>query len=114
MPFNRQKRYFAFSAAVIANANALREKYGDIANTAPDHNGQDIKTLLCGLDSSSTGKIRASILGETAIPTFLIDGRYCIGGFWSEAAINAFKSGEVDGSEITVDELKSLTLNTEI
>ena len=114
MPFNRQKRYFAFPASVLSDADALREEYGDIANTAPDHKGVDIKTLLCGLDNSDTGKLRASVLGVTAIPLRLTDGRYCLGGFWTEAVIEAFQSGEVDGEEFTVDEVKALTPTPEV
>jgi len=115
MPFNQQKRYFAFSGSVLAAANSLREQYGDIASTAPDHKGgEDVKTLLCGLDNSDTGKLRAAVLGVTAMPLALTDGRYCLGGFWSEAAIAAFESGEVDGGEITVDEVKALTPTSEI
>ena len=115
MPFNPQKRYLAFAPSVLANADDLREEYGAIANTAPDHKGgEDIKTLLCGLDNSDTGKLRASILGVTAIPLQLTDGRYCLGGFWSQAVIDAFESGEIDGEELTVEEVKSLTPTSEI
>ena len=114
MPFNQQKRYFAFAASVLAGAESLREEYGDIANTAPDHKGVDVKTLLCGLDNSDTGKLRASVLGITAIPLSLTDGRYCLGGLWTEAVIEAFESGEVDGEELTVDEVKALTPTSEL
>ena len=114
MPFNLQKRYFAFSASILNQASALCEQYGDFANTAPDHNGEDIKTLLCGLDNSATNKLRAGVLGVTVVPLLLIDGRYFLGGFWSEAAIAAFESGEIKGSEITVNEVKSLTQTQEL
>ena len=114
MPFNLEKRYFAFAASVLAAADALREEYGDIANTSPDHNGEDVKTLLCGLDNSDTGKLRAAVLGVTAIPLKLSDGRYCLGGFWSESVIDAFESGKVDGEELTVEEVKALTPQSEI
>lgn len=114
MPFNQEIRYFAFSASVMATANDLREQYGDIANTAPDHNGEDVKTLLCGLDNSVTGKFRATVLGITAVPAILTDGRYCLGGFWSKAVIAAFESGEIEGSEITLEELRLLTPKQEI
>ena len=113
MPFNRDKRYFAFAASVLADAESLREEYGDIANTAPDHNGEDVKTLLCGLDNSGTGKLRASVLGVTAMPLRLTDGRFFLGGFWSETVIEAFESGQIDGEELTVDEVKALTPTTE-
>jgi len=114
MPFNQQKRYLAFAPSVLANADALREEYGAIANTAPDHNGEDIKTLLCGLDNSDTGKLCAMVLGVTAVPIALSDGRYCLGGYWSDAIIGAFESGEIDGEELTVEEVKSLTPTSEI
>ena len=114
MPFNQQKRYFAFAASVLADADALREEYGDIANTAPDHKGEDVKTLLCGLDNSDTGKLRASVLGVTAIPLKLSDGRYCLGGFWAQSVIDAFESGDIEGEELTAEEVKSLTPQSEI
>ena len=114
MPFNQQKRYFAFTASVLANAEALRDEYGDIANTAPDHNGRDVKTLLCGLDNSDTGKYRAATLGVTAVPIQLSDGRYCLGGYWSIDVINAFEADEIEGEEITEEQVKALTPQSEI
>jgi len=112
--FNDTFRYLGFPASVLANADALREEYGDIANTAPDHNGEDINTLLCGLDNSDTGKLCAMVLGVTAVPIALVDGRYCLGGYWSQAVIDAFESGEIEGEELTVEEVKSLTPTSEI
>lgn len=113
MPFNQQKRYFAFTASVLADADALREEYGDIANTAPDHKGIDVKTLLCGLDNSDTGKLRASVLGATAIPLRLTDGRFCLGGFWTVSIVEAFDLGHIDGEELTSSQVKSLSPETE-
>jgi len=114
MLFNQQKRYLAFAPPVLADADSLREEYGAIANTAPDHKGEDIKTLLCCLDNSDTGKLRAMVLGVTAVPIALVDGRFCLGGFWSQAVIDAFESGEIEGEELTVEEVKSLTPTEEI
>ena len=114
MPFNQQKRYFAFSGSVLQSATALRDGFGELANTAPDHKGEDVKTLLCGLDNSDTGKLRAAVLGVTAIPLKLSDGRYCLGGFWAESVIDAFESGQIEGEELTAEEVKALTPQSEI
>lgn len=112
--FDTTKRFFAFSPATLQSATALRNGFGKVANTAPDHNGVEVKTLLCALDNVQTGKFRALELGVTAIPLLLADGRYFLGGFWSVAAIDAFESGEIQGSEITVNEIKLLTQTQEL
>ena len=114
MSFDTTYRYFAFSPVILASATALRDGFGDLANTAPDAKGVEVRTLLCGLDNSDTGKLRALTLGVTAVPLVLTDGRYCLGGFWTDAVIAAFESGEIDGDELTVEEVKSLKPITEI
>ena len=108
MPFNSTYRYFAFSPALLASATDLRDGFGDLADTAPCHDGEVIKTLLCGLDNSDTGKLRALELGVTAVPIALSDGRMCLGGYWSEAVIEAFESGAIEGEELTADQVKAL------
>ena len=113
MHFNQQKRYFAFAASLLESADDLRTMLGKYANTAPDHNGNDVQTLLCGLDNSDTGKLRALILGVTAIPLQLTDGRLCLGGYWANDVVAAFESGGIEGEELTVSQVKSLTLQSE-
>ena len=112
--FDTTIRYFAFSPALLAAADAIRDAYGAMANTAPDHNGVEIQTLLCGLDNVQTGKLRAMHLGLDAVPQLLTDGRYALGGYWSLDAVDAFGSGAIEGGEITEAEVKSLTLTSEI
>ena len=107
--FDTTIRYFAFSPALLANADAMRDAYGAMANTAPDHNGVEIQTMLCGLDNVQTGKLRALHLGVTAIPIGLIDERQCLSGYWALAAVDAFNSGDIDAEELTLEEVKALT-----
>jgi len=109
MSFDTTYRYFAFSPAILASATALRDGFGDLANTAPDANGVEIQTLLCGLDNSDTGKLRALTLGVTAVPLVLSDGRYCLGGYWTDVVKSAFESGQIEGEELTVEQVKALT-----
>ena len=106
--FDNQIRYFAFSPAVLQAATSLRDGFGEIASTAPDHKGVEVKTLLCGLDNVDTGKLRALVLGETARPITLTDGRLCLGGYWTVGAKDAFESGAIAGEELTEEQVKSL------
>ena len=113
MRFDTTYRYFAFSPAILGAAEDLRETYGATASTAPNRKGAQVKTLLCGLDNAQTGKLRALILGQTAQPIMLSDGRLCLGGYWTEAVKAAFESGTIDGEELTVDEVNSLKPETD-
>ena len=112
--FDNQIRYFAFSPAILQSATALRDGFGELANTAPDHKGVEIKTLLCGLDNSDTGKLRAMQLGVDAMPIALTDGRMCLGGYWSLSVKAAFESGDIAGDELTVEQVKALQPTSEI
>lgn len=113
--FDTQKRYLAFGAELLADIDNIRDEFGATASTAPDHKGGEIiKTLLCGLDNSDTGKYRAATLGVTAIPMQLSDGRYFLGGYWSIDVINAFEANEIEGEELTVEQVKALTPQSEI
>jgi len=112
MPFDSTYRYLAFDAALLNRVGALRDELGDLAETRAG-NGQ-VKTLLCGPDNSDKGSIRAGVLRSTIVPVNLSDGRLCIGGYWSLAVIAKFKSGEIDGEELTADQVKSLTSTKEI
>jgi hypothetical protein len=114
MSFDTTVRYFAFDAALLADAETLRGSLGDLASTAPDHNGQDVQTLLCGLDNADTGKLRALVLGQTAIPLTLTDGRLCLGGHWATGVKAAFEGGQIEGEELTAEQVKSLTPQSEI
>lgn len=113
MPFDPTYRYLAFDASVLQAVGNLRDTYGDMASTAPDHEGELVKTLVCGLDNADTGKLRAGILGETIAPIRLSDGRFCVGGYWSEAVIEAFESGAIPGEELTESQVKALQPTTE-
>jgi hypothetical protein len=108
MPFDTTYRYFAFDPALLNDVGTLRESMGDLADTAPDHNGEQVQTLLCGLDNAETGKLRAIQLGTTAQPITLTDGRIALGGYWTEAVIAAFEAGQIDGEELTEAEVKTL------
>lgn len=114
MSFDTTYRYFAFSPAILQSATALRDGFGELANTAPDHNGVEVKTLLCGLDNSDTGKLRAMQLGVDAMPITLTDGRMCLGGYWSLAVKAAFESNQIEGEELTVAQVKALQPVSEI
>lgn len=109
MSFDNTYRYFAFSSTILQSANALRDKLGDLASTAPDRGGESVKTLLCGLDNSDTGKLRALILGHTAMPIHLSDGRICFGGYWAQGAVDEFLNGNIEGEEISAGQVKSLS-----
>ena len=112
--FDDQIRYFAFSPAILASATELRDGFGALANTAPDHNGNNVQTLLCGLDNSDTGKLRAMQLGVDAVPITLTDGRMCLGGYWSLAVKAAFEDGSIEGEELTTEQVKALQPDSEI
>lgn len=114
MSFDTTFRYFAFSPSVLQAVGNLRDTYGDMASTAPDHRGKIVKTLVCGLDNSETGKLRAGILGETIQPIQLKDGRLCVGGHWSEAVIEEFNAGQIEGEELTAAQVKALQPQSEI
>ena len=114
MPFDSQYRYLAFSAETLQSASLLRDGFGDLANTAPDARGRKVKTLLCSKDKSSGGKLRALELGVSANPISLSDGRFCLGGFWSDGAIAAFEAGDIAGEELTREQVRSLTIKEEI
>lgn len=108
MPFDTTERYFAFPQTLLANADKVRTVYGSFGNTAPTADGKRKKTLLCGLDNHDTGKLRALVLGVDAIPIPLSDGRLFLSGYWSDKVIAAFESGEIEGEELTIEEVKSL------
>lgn len=108
MSFDTTFKYFAFDASVLGNASSLRDDFGEFASTAPDAKGENIKTLLCGLDNAETGALRAIVLGETAQPLILTDGRYCLGGYWSDALMEEVDAGNIDCEELTEAQLKSL------
>lgn len=114
MPFDTTYRYFAFSPAILGAAETLRDGFGELANTAPDHKGDEIKTLLCGLDNTQTGKLRAMRLGVDAIPIALSDGRMCLGGYWATGVKTAFESGTIEGEELTEAQVKALQPISEI
>ena len=114
MSFDTTKRFFAFSSEILELAESLRGGFGELASTAPDHNGEEIKTLLCGLDNKDTGKLRALVLGVSAVPIILSDGRLCLGGYWADGVVEAFENGSIDGEELTSDQVKSLQPQLEI
>jgi hypothetical protein len=108
MTFDSTYRYFAFTPDVLQSATDLRDGFGELANTAPDHKGMEIKTLLCGLDNVDTGKLRAMQLGVDAVPVALTDGRMCLGGYWALPVKAAFENGDIAGNELTVEQVKEL------
>ena len=110
MSFDTTFRYFAFSPAILTSAGTLRDSLGSRANTVPGRirRSRRVKTLLCGLDNVQTGKLRAMVLGETAQPITLSDGRLFLGGYWSLAVKAAFESGQVSGEELTEAQVKAL------
>lgn len=117
MPFDTTFRYIAFDSQQLAEAALLRATHGDNASTGPSlRNGQGAtaKTLLCGLDNTDTGKLRAMALGVDAIPVTLTDGRYVLGGYWTVAAVEAFGAGKLDGEELTELEVRALIPTVEI
>lgn len=113
MSFDTTYRYFAFSPALLQSAETLRSSLGDLASTAPDHRGVEVKTLLCGLDNAQTGKLRALVLGQTAIPITLSDGRFCLGGHWATGIKEAFEGGQVEGEELNAEQVKYLLPQSE-
>lgn len=114
MHFDSQYRYLSFRHDVLASADQLRDAYGAMANTAPDSSGELVKTLLCSRDKAESETLRALELGVTAVPIPLSNGSYCLGGFWSKTVIAAFESGEINGEELTANEVKTLSLTEEI
>lgn len=114
MPFDSQKRYLAFSASTLANVDHLRETYGENANISPNKPSGEKNTLLCYIDRDGSDDMRAATLGETARPIVLTDGRYCLGGYWVESVIDAFNGGEIEGEELTFEQVKSLIPTEEI
>jgi len=114
MPFDNTHRYFAFSPALLQSTDEMRDTLGDLASTAPNGNGEDVKTLLACVDHSEKGGLRALELGASARPTQLTDGRLCLGGLWAVEAREAFYSGAIDGEELTAEQVKNLIPTEEI
>lgn len=117
MPFDTTYRYFAFNNAQLAEAALLRSTHGENASTGPSlRNGksQSIKTLLCGLDNSDTGNLRAMQLGVDAIPVALSDGRVLLAGYWTESVRESFNQGAILGEELTLEQVKALQPQSEI
>ena len=108
MPFDAQFRYLAFSSDVLQSAALLRDAFGALASLAPMRNGQMVKTLVCGLDNTATGALRAGVLGETIIPILLNDGRYVVGGYWSLAVLAEMDAGNIHGEELTEAQVRAL------
>ena len=117
MPFDTTYRYVAFNNAQLAQAALLRSTHGDNASTGPGlRNGKSksTKTMLCGLDNSDTGNLRAMQLGVDAIPVPLSDGRALLAGYWPESARESFNQGAISGEELTLEQVKALQPTSEI
>lgn len=108
MSFDTTYRYYAFPESVLISVDSMRDSSGSLASTAPDHNGKMINTLLCGLDNSNTGKLRALELNVTAIPTRLSNGLFCLGGYWSSGILRAVENGDINATELTEAQVKAL------
>lgn len=110
MSFSKTQRIFAFSADLLGSLEPLRIAFGSDALTAPNskRKGQVVKTLLCGDDRTDSDLPRGLEFGVTAVPIKLSDGRYALAGRWSERVIEAFESGDIDGAELTLEELENL------
>jgi hypothetical protein len=112
--FDSTYRYFKFHASLLEDLATLLADYGEKANTAPDAGGIDIITLGCGLDDRETGKLRALNLGVDCEPITLADGEKCLGAYWTVKSVNAFNEGEIEGDELTAEQVKLLMPVSEI
>jgi len=115
MSFDTTYRYFAFDAPVINSLNSLRSQFGQNESTAPRHKkGKQVKTLVCGLDNSDTGELRAGQFGFDVLPITLSDGRLLVGGYWATGVVSEFEQGRITGEELTVAQVKALQPISEI
>lgn len=113
MKTESHSRIMAFPAFEMANLDAYREAYGvDLPESArpdaPTH-----KCLLGHYDGQS-GIIRAGEMPTTVSARTLTDGRYAVSGCWSIPLRDAWKAGDVQAEELTVEQLQSLTPQTDI
>lgn len=108
MSFDTVYRYFAFESATLAAATQLRDGFGELASIAPGRDGDQVKTLLCGLDNAETGEMRALILGVNAVQVALSDGRYCLGGYWAAGMLNNPAVLTGSNEELTLAEVEAL------
>ena len=109
-------RVFAFPSGLLANAESMRLAYGAEASLAPGiAEAPVVRSLLCARDRADGDLPRALVLGQTAVPMALSDGRLALCGLWSVAAVAAFEAGQIPGgAEITLAELQSLTPETDL
>ena len=104
-------RIFAFPPGLLANAEAMRLTYGAEASLAPGlADSPRVLSLLCARDRDDGDLPRALVLGVTAMPMALSDGRLVLAGLWSEAVVAAFESRAIPGgAELSPDQLATLT-----
>lgn len=106
MPFDSKQRILKFTGAALYGAESLAAQYGSDAG--------GVKTLLSWNDREGRDELRPAQASVDFSPIALTDGTFVAMGFWSQAALNAVESGEVDGvEEITLEQFVSLTPNLE-
>jgi hypothetical protein len=103
--FSTSFKIFAFPPQLIAQLPELIENFGD---EAADGN-LIVKTICCGYDDSAMTRFRALRFPETVSLTELTDGRFAYTALWSNALLEAFKSGMFpEVQELTQEELAAL------
>ena len=103
----------AFPAVEMANLEAYRELYGVMLPTSAKPDAPTVKCLL-GHHDGQSGIIRAGEMPTTVSARLLTDGRYAVAGYWSLPLKAAWEAGDVQAEELTVEQLQSLTPQTDI
>jgi hypothetical protein len=66
------------------------------------------QTIIGSPDVDGDAALRAGIIGETALPTTLTDGRLALSGTFSDALLAAIAAGTVAAQELTDAEFAAL------
>ena len=106
-------RIMAFPAPEMARLSEYRNTYGVEIPTSAKPDAPTIKCLL-GHQDGQSGIIRAGSMPTTVSARLLTDGRYAVSGCWSLPLKAAWEAGDVQAEELTVEQLQSLTPQTDI
>jgi hypothetical protein len=114
MNFDTETLIVAFPPSEMANLEAYRNLYGADLPTSGNRHRVTVKTLLAHDDLGCPDGLRAGMMPTTVSARSLTDGRYAVAGKWSLALKDAWENGDVQAEILTVEQLQSLTPQSDI
>ena len=113
MHFDTETLIVAFPAIEMAKLETYRNQYGADLPTSGNRHSVTVKTLLAHDDLGCLDGLRAGLMPTTVTARHLTDGRYAVAGKWSIALKSAWEARDVQAEILTVEQLQSLTPQTE-